>query len=218
MKRIFLLFTFVFGVSYSAFAGACTTDTLADYILDGSCSIGTDLTFNGFGYTPAGTDIPAADVTVTPETVGGESGFVFSAPWGLTDGEVLDSKITFTATCDSCSIDDWVLDIAGAGTSGNGFVNVAETSPDVTKGLTLSSVDNIITGNGTGTFTPVGSVSVTKDIIVNGGTDPDTTTQVSSVTNLFSTTGTTTTPEPSLGILCTGLLALVPFVRRRFVR
>ena len=47
-----------------------------------------------------------------------------------------------------------------------------------------------------------------------GAESRSTSTQVSSVTNLFSTIAT---PEPSLLILCTGLLGLVPFARRKFV-
>src|SRR6202000_363927 len=102
----------------------------------------------GFGYTPSGSIlITSSEVTVTPETIGDETGLVFSAPWGVTECEALDSKIQFTATCDACTIDDWVLDIASAGTTGNGFVNVTESSPEVAQGLALSSVDNKIAGN-----------------------------------------------------------------------
>src|ERR1700761_7869418 len=101
MKKTLLLITFALSLSYSALAAPCMTDTLADYISAGSCSIGTDLTFSDFGYIPSGdVIINASAVTVTPDVVGGEAGFVFSAPWGVINGDTLDSQITYTATCD----------------------------------------------------------------------------------------------------------------------
>lgn len=216
MKQTLLLITCAFGLTYSAFGNTCGVDTLADYITNGSCTLGTGFVFSGFSYTASGdVDITPSEITVTPDVVGGEAGFIFSAPWGLTNGENLDSKIVYTASCDGCQIDDWVLSIDGAGSSGNGFVNVAETSPSVTTGLTQSSVNNVITGVGSGTFPPLDSLTVTKDILVNGGTTPNTTTQVSSVTNLFS--NTSTVPEPSLFLLCAGVLGLVPIARRKFI-
>jgi hypothetical protein len=107
------------------------------------------------------------------------------------------------------------LSLAGEGSSGDGIVNVAETSPEVPGGLTQTFVAGNLAGVGSSTFAPVGSLSVAKDILVYGGGVAMTSTQVSSVTNLFSTVAT---PEPSLLFLSMGLLALVPIARRKFVR
>lgn len=216
MKKTLLLFTFVFGVSYAAFADACVSDSLADYITDGSCTIG-DLTFSNFSYTPTSIGAiivpPAGSVTVDPIT-GAESGLEFDAGWFANPGTLEDSLIKYTVTCTGCAIDDWVLSLAGEGSSGDGIVNVAETSPEVSGGLTQTFVAGNLAGTGSATFAPVGSLSVAKDILVYGGGVPMTSTQVSSVTNLFSTTAT---PEPSLLILCLGLLGLVPIARRKLV-
>ena len=137
MKKTLLLFTFVFGVSYSAFGNACVTASLATYITDGSCTIG-DLTFSGFSYTPtsvgAVTVPPAGSVTVNPIT-GTESGLEFDAGWAAGPGQLEDSLIKYTVTCTGCGIDDWVLSIAGEGSSGDGVVNVAETSQRYPVGL-----------------------------------------------------------------------------------
>jgi len=223
-----LLITIAIGLSCSAWAASCLPGTLADYesVTFSPCTIGsvTDLTFSAFGYTASGTSpLAASSIAVTPEQIGGEVGFVFSAPWGVLDGESQDSKITYTASCDStCSIDDWILQIAGGGSSGDGFINVAETAPEVLKGLDLSDTSNIVTGNGSGTFAPIGppySLNVTKDIELIGGDVADTSTALSGVTNLLSVTGQTTmTPEPSLLILCSGLVCLLPVVRRTLRR
>jgi hypothetical protein len=222
MKKTLLLFTFLFVVNLAAWAATCPVASLAVYEdpTFTPCTVTgeTDVSFSGFDYTSSGSmPVTAAEITVTPELVGGDPGFVFSAPWGVTDSNNLDSKIVYTASCSGCDIDDWVLQIAGAGTTGNGFINVAETSPSVTQGLDVSSSSNIITGNGTGTFSPVTSLTVTKDILMNGGNVANTTTALSSVTNLFSTS-TTVVPEPSLVYLSAGLLGLLPFARRKFVR
>jgi len=216
MKKTLLLIACAFGMSYSAFAGACVSDTLANYIADGSCTIG-DLTFSNFSYTPTAVGAiivpPDTAVTVNP-VMGPESGLEFAAGWFATPGTLEDSLIKYTVTCDStCDLTDWQLQLAGAGGTGDGLVNVSETSPQTPAGLSQTEFGGIISGKGSATFPPVGSMSVAKDILVYGGGVPGTSTQVSSVTNLFSTT---TVPEPSLAILCTGLLGLIPIARRKF--
>lgn len=220
MKKTLLLITFVLGLSYSAFAGACVTATLAVYDATGfSCTIG-DLTFSDFSYSSSGAIlIPDTSVTVTPETTAGETGFRFNAPWfAPSDGSTLDSFINYTAACDTaCSIDDWVLAIAGVSAPGDAIVNVAETANELTSSLSVGSSGGVNKLTDSGTFAPVGSLTVGKDILIYGGTgSTGLVAQVSSVTNLFSTTSTV--PEPSLAIVCLGLLGLVPVARRKFVR
>jgi len=215
MKQTLLLITFAFGLGYSAFAAPCTDSTLAVYDATGfSCTIG-DISFSNFSYTPSGSiTIPAGSVAVTPETVGGETGFQFNAPWAVNPGDNTDSFIDFTATCDGCAIDDLVLEEGGASAGPGGLVNIAENSSVLTGSLTVGANSSTTILSDMATFPPVGSVTVSKDIAVIGGTS-GLGSQVSSVTNLFSTS---TVPEPSLTILCAGLLGLLPIARRRFVR
>jgi hypothetical protein len=59
----------------------------------------------------------------------------------------------------------------------------------------------------------VETLQLSKDVHVNGGSTGFGA-QVSAVTNLFSQSSTV--PEPSSLILCTGLLALLPIARRKF--
>lgn len=225
MKKILLLITFALGSSYAAFGATCgsTGDTLADYISAGSCTImGTDLTFSGFNYTISGDSIPvpASDVTVTPTIAGpNEAGFVFNAPWVALSPELLDADITYTVGCSGCELDDWVLEMGGAALAGDEFANVGETSTQVSPGLSVGATASTSTLSDSASFAPVGTLSVDKDLTIYGGSSQNTiVAKVSSVTNLFSTTTTTTTPEPSLTLLCVGVLGLVPLARRRIVR
>ena|SRR5579862_879233 len=223
MKKTLLLIPCILGLSYSAFAGACITDTLADYITDGSCTIGTDLTFSGFNYVASGSvHIPASDVEVTPITVGGEIGFLFNAPWFALPGAELDSSITYTATCDTGNcLNDWELDIGGVSLPPtDAFISVGETAPQVPGELSVGAFSGSTTLSDAAMFPPVNSISVSKDLIVYGGstTAGGIIAHVSSLTNLFSTSTTSMVPEPSSLILCVGLLAFIPIARRKFVR
>jgi hypothetical protein len=216
MKKTLLLFTFVFGLSYSAFAGACVNSTLAIYDASGfSCTIG-NITFSDFGYIGSGTNpVDASQVGVTPETIGGETGFQFNAPWVAAPGETTDGFISFSAACNGCQFNDLVLQEAGAGAGPGGIVNITENSSALPGSLIVGAIPGTTILSDSATFSPVGSLSVTKDVGVRGGTG-GLGSGVSSVTNLLSETSTV--PEPSLGILCTGLLGLVPIARRKFVR
>ncbi len=223
MKRILLMMLFVVcATSSSIWADmACPTtgpgDNLGAYEVSGfACTYG-DLTFSDFSYSASGSDqVPAADVTVTPVTVGGEMGLQFNAPWGTPPGDTTDSFINFTATCNSdCSIDDLALNIGGASADTGGIVLVSETSPVLTGSLQAGAAGSTTILTDSATFSPVTSVTVSKDILVNGGTS-GLGSQVSNVQNLFSTTTPSTVPEPSTVFLCLGMLGLVPMARRKF--
>jgi hypothetical protein len=224
MKRILLLMTFVVCACSSVWAdSACPAaspgNNLAAYDVSGfACTVG-DVLFSDFSYSPSGSNIvPDSSVTVTPETVGSEVGLQFNAPWGTDPGGTTDSFIMFTASCatgTSCTgIDDLVLTIGGASPGGpGGFVIVSETSSVLTASLQDGTDGSTTTLSDMGTFAPVSSVTVMKDIEVNGATT-GLPTQVSDVSNLFSTTSAV--PEPSTLFLCMGLLGLVPVARRKF--
>jgi hypothetical protein len=70
-----------------------------------------------------------------------------------------------------------------------------------------------VTPSDSETFAPVGTLNLTKDILLNGGTTGFGS-AVSEVDNFFSTNKTTTTPEPSLLFLCAGALCLLPVARK----
>lgn len=224
MKITLLLMTLVLGVSYSAFAGACISETLDNYLTLGSggCSVG-DLTFTDFQYLSS--TVAAGSILVDPNTsTPGETGLEFNNFWGAAPGFSVDSSISFTVTCnDGCLIDDVVLVAGGAGATTPGAIaDASETSPAL-MGTSLSvgaafGSPTVLTDSDT-TFRPVGSLTVTKDIGASGGglnTGIGHGAQISDVTNLFSTTNTSTVPEPSLLFLSAGLLGFVPLARRKF--
>jgi hypothetical protein len=226
MKRILLMMTFVVCASCSVWAdSACPTSPTADlstYDVSGfACTVG-DLTFSNFAYSAAagGGSVAPTDgaITVTPVTTGPEIGLTFQTAWLVGSGELEDSLITYTVTCNGCSIDDIELTTVGSFT-GTGDASVAETGSE-TGFPTMDQVNlsNAFTsgstvGDDTGTIGPVGSLTLKKDIGVVGGSAGSA--HISAVSNLFST-NMTTVPEPSSLFLCMGLLGLVPVARRKF--
>ena len=219
MKTIYLkLASFAFLSLAVARADLCTGGTLADYTASGfSCSI-DELTFSGFSYHPTasgGASAPnAGGVAVNPEKVGTLSGFLFTAGWLVSKGQVEDSAIIYTASCNQCLIDDVVLIMAG-GARSSGTASVSETS--VTPFVSLLTGGSVLSDMTT--FSPgVPTITITKDIGVSGGTASDGLAHISTVTNLFSTNMTTATPEPSLGLLCLGVFVLIPVARWKLRR
>jgi len=212
MKKLFLLIPVVLAVSSSAWAAACTPDALSVYEGAGfSCSIG-NLVFSDFTSTGIDTSTNVTDVT------GSEAGLDFGVDLSAIGPGNQGASIDYLVTCDMCTIDDWALATGGAGSAGEGAVSVVEFStPGVLNQFTQGPT-NTTTGTGFAMFSPADSaLSITNSIALGGGT-AGTVTTLGSVTNLFSLTSTASTPEPSSLMLCVGLLALLPFARRRFVR
>ncbi len=216
MKKTLLMLSLLACLCYTAQAAPCLAGTLATYTASGfSCSFADGLTFSEFTYTASATGAFAPDamgVAVNPEIVGGEVGFIFSAGWVAGQNQVEDALITFTATCAGCLIEDLKL-VMGGGAIGSGAASVSETS--------LAPVVSLITGglqlqDSTTFATPVGSISVSKDIVVSGGSALGGLGHISRVDNLFSTNSNV--PEPSLGLLCLGVLTFIPIARRKLGR
>jgi len=214
MKKTLLMSTLISGLCFSLQAAPCATDKLSAYTVSGfTCTIG-GLDFSNFSYHPTGANTPTAgDVEVDPTTIGTESGFEFFAGWSALTGKVQDSAIKYTVTCDGCSITDLVLSMEGEGASGDSIVNIAESSGGVEPPLLVGESSTSLISSASETFAPVGSLSLTKDILLNGGTTGFGS-AVSEVDNFFSTKRTTMTPEPSLMFLCAGVLFVLPVARK----
>jgi hypothetical protein len=212
MKKILFLTTFVLGVSYSAWAGSCTTEALSNYEASGfSCNIG-DLTFSGFSFSSDIVDTSNnVDVTTGPE-----AGLDFPVDLTQLGPSNETASIGYTVTCAACTLDDWALQTGGATSTGTGAATVFEFS---TPGVLFQTTQfGATTGIGSGTFSPADTLLPVSNSITLGGGSSTTVTSLGSVTNLFSQTSTSTVPEPSMLILCAGLLGLLPFARRKFSR
>jgi hypothetical protein len=231
MKKTLLLTLFVFGLGSSAWAGTCMPGTLAEYDASGfSCTLG-DLTFSDFSYigiADGGAGVPSdAGVAVTPVPAGSgptgftsDSGLLFTAAWLASSGQTVDSSITYdVTTTNTGGITDLALDIVG-GALGTGTASVAEAAAFPPAPPTESLDTVFSTGFNSPsdevTFPPESSVSLTKDIALVGGSAG--TAHISDVYNLFSEGVPSTVPEPSSLLLCAGILAFIPFARRKFVR
>lgn len=200
-----------------------------------SCTIG-DKTFSNFTYTfspgaPVG--VPAANVTVdtigpgadasfTSQSFGLPAGLIgleFSAGWSAGSGQNIDSLIGFTLSVTGggpAQIEDAALVQGGSGITGDGIGTVAENAcgpaPCVPGTINLNTVDSSTTValSKSVTFTPTGSIQVSKDINVKGN---DGTASISQVIDAFSQT---VVPIPgALPLFATGLVGLWGLRRRR---
>jgi hypothetical protein len=217
-KLIPLLLMLLAGLIYAprANAGACSTGTLNFYLVVGfSCTIG-DRTFSTFYYVPSATGgatlILASDVLVTPQVVGGEEGFLFSASWGVTSLQTQAASMGYTVTVPSMDqIADASLSISGAGFTNDGKVFISEgLSNSVSLFVFTNSNGTVLASSAT--FAGVSSLDIVERVDLDGGING--TAALSNVTNLFSPT-----PEPSsLLMLGTGVVGLAGFVRRKLPR
>jgi hypothetical protein len=233
LKKLSLLTIFGLATTaMTAFATPACPDggTLSTFLASGySCQIG-DKIFSNFTYVSSAFGgalaVPAAGITV--DTVGpagtGASvfnnniGLQFNAGWNALAGQTTDADIGFTVTVlgGAISIEDFGL-AQVSGVLPNGSATVVENgcgpAPCTPSELAVMTFDY----GGSDTqrvadtmFAPLGSVTVSKDISVTGGTTGSA--HLSLVTDTFSQV-----PEPlSMGLMGGGL-ALVGLagLRRR---
>ena len=219
MNRFYMILLAPLVLVSSAFATSTTCPTsLTAYLAPSFSCMTNGLTFSNWSYTDL--NVPAANVSVTPQTVLGDEGFQFQSSWNVNNvnggPEITeDSLISFTAS--GPGITNLELFFNGSIT-GTGSANVTENYclNGPLSGCPVGSSGQIkVTNPPPGFndqvfFAPVQSISVSKDILVDSGTSGSA--MISQVTNNFSS------PEPlSFVLLGSGLLGL-GLLRKRIKR
>ena len=210
MKKIVFLAVLVLAVSaVPAKATTCVPDSLANYILAGSCTL-DGLTFSAFSYIPTNAP-PASSITITPTLAG--LIFAFNSSWVASANQIVDSTIAFTITAASAIIKDLDLTLVAASCSGTGTVTLTENA--VSGGTGVATLGGILCSGGVpdltthiATFAPVSSLTVTKDLGLNGNSGSASVSQFNNSVSLV--------PEPgTLALFGSGLLGIAGLIRRK---
>jgi hypothetical protein len=179
------------------------------------------LTFSAFTYSsssdPAGFAPVASSINVSAYTVGNETGFNLTGTLSAPAGTLVDVSIQYTVTAPAGELlTDALLSATGGNFGGTGSYTVDESLLSGHTGIGSLSVTNpppVGANTDFITFAGVQSISVTKDIFLNGGSLGE---SLSVVTQAFSSQGGV--PEPSslalLGIGMTGFLAFRRFFKK----
>jgi hypothetical protein len=191
--------------------------TLTTFLATGySCQIGSDI-FSGFTYISSaqGGAVAVTSDGVTVDTLGpsgsgagvlnSDIGLEFNAAWSVTAGQTTDADIGFIVTVLNGSA-MLITDTGVAQTSGvspNGSASVAEDScgpapctPGTNAVLTFDDGTGDSQRVNSTTFSPVGSLEVSKDISATGGTDG-----FASITLVSDTFSQSPVPEPASALL-----------------
>jgi len=190
-------------------------------------STSSGLTFGNFGYssTASGTAsaFPATSVVVLPfsSVVPPDTGFTLNAGFSAAAGGIQDVAITYTVmAAPGTKITDATLGIAGSIT-GTGAASVGETLINTNTGALIGTLTASLPGAALDSisFAGVSEITVTKDLILNGGTTAGSSASVSIISQGFSVSGSV--PEPTsmalLGIGMTGFLAFRRLFKRNSV-
>ncbi len=230
MKRsVLVLFVVLAGIS-AAFADVCPSSTLDNYLGSGfSCGI-NDTTYSDFSYAyssnPGGFGIPASAVSVSPISTSGNPGFLFSAPWSVSNNSGVlaqNSLLGYSVTVNQggAPITDLTLAMVGFDAIGTGEITINETYclggilPLCTGGTEGSLSLNYTSSGGSSSktvnFSGVDEISLQEGILLTSGTNGQA--AVSGIYNQFSQGQV---PEPgSMVLFGTGVLGLVGVLRRK---
>jgi hypothetical protein len=179
------------------------------------------LTFSAFTYAsssdPAGVAPAASSINVSAYAVGAETGFNLTGTLSAPAGTLVDVSIQYTVTAPAGELlTDALLSATGGNFGGTGSYTVDETLLAGHTGIGTLEVTNpppVGANTDFTTFGGVQSITVTKDIFLNGGSLGE---SLSVVTQAFSSQGGV--PEPSslalLGIGMTGFLAFRRFFKK----